>query len=250
VDRFAGRVVLVTGGGSGIGRATCERLAAEGATVWVVDADGGRAQSAADAIPGARCATLDVSDADGFGTLIDHVMGHDERVDVLVNNAGVTLAGSVWETDPVDWARVIAVNLGGAFNGSRAVFPAMIAAGRGAIVNTASDAGLVGWPGQAAYCASKGGVVALTRAAAMDGAPHGVRVNAVCPAFTNTPLVASWIAQQDDPDRARIEIAAQQPLGRVAEPAEIAAAIAFLASDEARFITGIALPVDGGVTAQ
>jgi len=125
----------------------------------------------------------------------------------------------------------------------------MIAAGRGAIVNTASDAGLVGWPGQSAYCASKGGVVLLTKSAAMDAAPYGVRVNCVCPGFTATPLVDAWIDEQDDPERARAEIEHGRPLGRMGRPEEIAAAIAYLASDEAAFVTGIALPIDGGGTA-
>ena len=250
MNRFAGQVVLVTGGASGIGRAACERFAVEGATVWVLDVDEAAAKAAATELPSARWAGLDVSDAGAFERVVEHVLDLDGRIDVLVNNAGVTLSGTVWETAPSDWSRVIDVNLGGTFNGSRAVFPAMISAGSGAIVNTSSDAGLVGWPGQAAYCASKGGVVALTRAAAMDGAQHGIRVNAVCPAFTNTPLVAAWIDQHENPEVARAEVAAQQPLGRMAEPREIAAAIAFLASDEAAFITGVALPVDGGVTAQ
>jgi len=126
----------------------------------------------------------------------------------------------------------------------------MVAHGSGSVVFTSSDAGLVGWPSQAAYCATKGALVALARAAAIDAAPHNVRVNCVCPAFTATPLVDAWLAQASDPDAARAEIAAEAPLGRIASPDEVAAAIVFLASDEARFITGVALPVDGGVTAQ
>jgi NAD(P)-dependent dehydrogenase (short-subunit alcohol dehydrogenase family) len=151
---------------------------------------------------------------------------------------------------PEDWARLVAVNLTGVFNGCRAALPHMIRQRRGAIVSTASDAGLVGWPGQAAYCASKAGIIGLTRAAAVDAAPFGVRVNCVCPGFTNTPLVSAWIRAQPDPEAARREVVSTQPMGRVGSPAEIAAAIAFLASEEAGFITGVAMPVDGGVTAQ
>ncbi|GAA3655831.1 SDR family oxidoreductase [Nocardioides ginsengisoli] len=254
MKRFDGQVALVTGGASGIGRASAERLVGEGARVWVLDRDGTQAQAVADELRAAggsaEGAALDVTDADAFAGLTDEILGREGRIDVLVNNAGVTLAGAVWETTSADWAQVIGVNLTGVFHGIRAVFPAMIKAGRGAIVSTSSDAGLVGWPGQAAYCASKSGVLGLTRASAMDGAAHGVRVNAVCPGFTRTPLVERWIAERPDPAEALREIAAEQPLGRVADPSEIAAAIAFLASDEAGFITGVAFPVDGGVTAR
>ncbi|MBM7518163.1 SDR family NAD(P)-dependent oxidoreductase [Nocardioides nitrophenolicus] len=254
MNRFEGQVALVTGGASGIGRATGDRLADEGARVWVLDRDGQQARAAADEIHAAggsaEAAELDVTDADAFDGLVREILGREGRIDVLVNNAGVTLAGAVWETTSTDWAQVIGVNLTGVFNGIRTVIPAMIESGRGAIVSTSSDAGLVGWPGQAAYCASKSGVLGLTRASAMDAAAHGVRVNAVCPGFTRTPLVERWIAECPDPAEALREIAAEQPLGRVADPSEIAAAIAFLASDEAGFITGVAFPVDGGVTAR
>jgi NAD(P)-dependent dehydrogenase (short-subunit alcohol dehydrogenase family) len=126
----------------------------------------------------------------------------------------------------------------------------MMEAGGGAIVNTSSDWGLVGAPGEVAYVATKTGVIGLTRAAAMDGAPHGIRVNAVCPGYTHTPLLDNWVAAQDVPGQAMAEIAAHQPLGRVGTSGEIAAVIAFLASREAGFITGAAVPVDGGVTAR
>ncbi|MFF8469414.1 SDR family NAD(P)-dependent oxidoreductase [Streptomyces griseus] len=251
--RFQDRVAVVTGGGSGIGRATAQRLAAEGARVWILDRDEDRAEPVAAELRAAGHAAharaIDVSDAVSVTDVVTGILDQESRLDVMVNNAGITLAGTVWETDPADWARVVAVNLGGVFNGIRAVFPAMMKTG-GAIVNTASDAGLVGWPGQAAYGASKSGVVGLTRSAAMDGAPFGIRVNAVCPGFTETPLVDAWLAAEDDPLAARRAAAAEQPLGRMAEPGEIAAAIAYLGSDEAAFVTGVALPVDGGVTAR
>jgi NAD(P)-dependent dehydrogenase (short-subunit alcohol dehydrogenase family) len=250
VRRFESSVALVTGGGSGIGRATCERLAAEGARVWVADLDQAAAKRVASALPCASARRVDVSDADQVEQFIQEVIDTDGHLDVLVNNAGITLGAPVWDTAPEQWSRVVSVNLTGVFNGCRSALRHMIGRRQGAIVSTASDAALVGWPGQSAYCASKAGIVGLTRAAAMDAAPYGVRVNCVCPAFTDTPLVEAWVQAQPDPSAARAEVASGQPVGRMGEPAEIAAAIAFLASDEASFITGVALPVDGGVTAR
>lgn len=252
--RFAGQVALVTGGASGIGRAVVERLAAEGATVWILDRDLASARAVADEITAAgflaRAAELDVVDADAFTRVVAQIDDDGGRIDVLVNNAGVVHAGSVWETTSADWARVVDINLTGTFNGIRAVFPAMMRSRRGAIVNVSSDWGLVGAPGEAAYVATKTGVVGLTRASAMDGAPHGIRVNAVCPGYTHTPLLEGWVAAQDDPEQSMADIAAHQPLGRVGDANEVGALIAFLASREAGFITGAAVPVDGGVTAR
>jgi NAD(P)-dependent dehydrogenase (short-subunit alcohol dehydrogenase family) len=242
-------VALVTGGGSGIGQAACERLAAEGATVWVADIDEPAAERVAAGLAGGTARRTDVSDADQVHELVSEIVRVHGRLDVLVNNAGITLGAPVWETGAADWDRLMAVNLTGVFHGCRAALTHMVARRQGAIVSTASDAGLVGWPGQSAYCASKAGIIGFTRAAAIDAAPFGVRVNCVCPAFTDTPLVSAWVQAQPDPDAARREVAAAQPIGRMGKPAEIAAAIAFLASAEAAFITGVALPVDGGVTA-
>jgi NAD(P)-dependent dehydrogenase (short-subunit alcohol dehydrogenase family) len=250
VRRFESTVALVTGGGSGIGRATCERLAAEGARVWVADLDQLAAERVASNLPRGAARRVDVSDADQVEQLVQQVIEADGRLDVLVNNAGIALGAPVWETAPGQWAQVLSVNLTGVFNGCRSALRHMIGQRHGAIVSTASDAGLVGWPGQSAYCASKAGIVGLTRAVAMDAAPYGVRVNCVCPAFTDTPLVDAWVGAQPDPSEARKEVATGQPIGRMGKPEEIAAAIVFLASDEASFITGVALPVDGGVTAR
>jgi NAD(P)-dependent dehydrogenase (short-subunit alcohol dehydrogenase family) len=250
VRRFEGSVAVVTGGGSGIGRATCERLAAEGARVWVADLDQSAAERVADNLPCAAACRIDVSDADQVEQLVQKVIETDGRLDVLINNAGITLGAPVWETTPEQWARVLSVNLTGVFNGCRSALRRMVGQRHGAIVSTASDAGLVGWPGQSAYCATKTGIVGLTRAVAMDAAPYGVRVNCVCPAFTDTPLVEAWVQEQPDPSAARKEVASAQPAGRLGRPEEIAAAIAFLSSEESSFVTGVALPVDGGVTAR
>ena len=249
-QRFAGQVAVVTGAASGIGAATAARLASEGAEVWVTDRDLDSATARAATIDGARPAAMDVTDSVAVERVLDRVIEHCGRVDVMVCNAGVTLDAPIWDTSDEDLDRVLAVNLHGVFACARSALRRMVARGSGAVVATASDAALVGWPGQSAYCASKGAVVAFARAAALDCAPHGVRVNCVCPGFTQTPLVERWIAESDDPDGVREEVAATQPIGRIGLPSEVAAAIAFLASAEAQFITGVALPVDGGVTAR
>jgi NAD(P)-dependent dehydrogenase (short-subunit alcohol dehydrogenase family) len=245
--RFEGRIALVTGGASGIGRATVLRLAAEGAQVWILDRNappkGDPVLDVATFVP------LDVTDHVAVDASIDNILAKDGRLDVAVNAAGIAIAGTVTETTITEWSRTIAVNLTGTFHITARAMHAMRDRG-GAIVNIASDAGLVGQQAQAAYCASKGGVVQFTRAAALDGAPDAIRVNCVCPCFVETPLVQEWIAAQPNPAAARAAAEADQPIGRMGQPHEIAAAVAFLASDEANFITGTALAVDGGTTAR
>lgn len=241
-DRFAGKTALVIGGASGIGAATVERLRAEGAIVWVADRlppAGGEA----------AFVCLDVTDSAQVDAAIAAVEAQ-APLDILVNCAGVPAQATAAETDDPTWERLIDVNLSGAFRATRAALRAMQPRRSGAIVHVASDAGLVGMPGQAAYCAGKGGLVHFVRAAALDAAPFGIRINCVAPCFVDTPMMRDWIAAQDDPAAACAQIDAEQPIGRVGQPGEIAAAIAFLASDEANFVTGVALPVDGGVTAR
>jgi len=247
LKRYEGRVALVTGAASGIGWAVALRLRAEGAHVWLADL-GDRAKTACAGEEMMSPLSIDVRDETAVisATVIES-SGH---IDALVNCAGIVLEGSAQATSLTDWERVLAVNLTGTFLMTRHVLPHMIARRSGAIVNIGSDAALVGQRNQAAYCASKGGVAQLTRAAALDAAPFGVRVNCVCPCFVDTPMLSAWINSSSNPEEARREAAATQPLGRIGSPAEIAAPVAFLCSEEASFVTAVVLPVDGGATAQ
>jgi NAD(P)-dependent dehydrogenase (short-subunit alcohol dehydrogenase family) len=248
--RFTDRVTVVVGGGSGIGAATARRLATEGAILRVADADLSAARGVVAGLHNAIALHVDVTDRPSVEVFAKSILSGGACVDVLVNCVGLPLPGSAGDTDPDNWDRVLSVNLTGTFNICRALLPSMLERGAGAIVNVASDAALVGMRGQAAYCAAKAGVAQFTRAAALDAAPRGVRVNCVCPCFTDTPLVRNWIGSAPDPAAALHEAMTAQPIGRMGRPEEIAAAIAFLCSDEANFITGAVLPVDGGVTAR
>lgn len=245
--RFEGQVALVSGGASGIGWAVANRLAAEGARVWIADLPG-RAAARCSAQPELSPLDVDVARESDVMAAVGQVIARDGRIDVLVNCAGIVLEGTAQQTSHADWQRVLDVNLTGTFLLCRHTLPTMIERRSGAIVNVASDAALVGQTGQAAYCASKGGVAQFTRAAALDGAPYGIRVNCVCPCFVDTPLLGGWVDSAPDPTKARAEAAAVQAMGRVGKPSEIAAAIAYLASAEANFVTGVVLPVDGGAT--
>jgi NAD(P)-dependent dehydrogenase (short-subunit alcohol dehydrogenase family) len=254
VKRFEGRTGIVTGGGAGIGRAICLLLARGGAAVVVADRseDTGRETLALVEGSGGRgiFVKLDVSQEKDAAEAVTIVLRQFGQIDMLFNNAGVELAGAVHETTEEQWDRVFAANLKGMFLVSRCVLPVMMRQGRGAVVNTSSISGLLGWPESAAYCASKGGVIQLTRQMAVDYAPHGIRVNCICPGTTLTPMIDRLFSREKDPAASRKSIAAMHPLGRFARPEEIAEAALFLASDEASFVTGAVLPVDGGYTAK
>ena len=249
--RVAGRGILVTGAGSGIGRAAAQLFANEGGRVVVVDQDEDEAQATVTSIRQAGGEALaigaDVSrEADCRG-MVERALAAYGRLHVAFNNAGIGASGfAVADEEEVTWSRLIDVNLKGIFLGMKYEIPAMVGAGGGAIVNTASVAGLVGERGIGAYSASKHGVVGLTRTAALDYIGQGVRINAVCPGATRTRILASWF---QDP-KVESFILSRHPIGRIAEPEEIARAVLFLASDDASFIVGQALAVDGGLTAQ
>ena len=249
--RFAGRGILVTGGGSGIGRAAALLFAREDGRLVVVDQDESEAQATAKSIRelGGEALAIgaDVSrEADCRG-MVERALAAYGRLHVAFNNAGVGASGfAVADEEEVTWTRLIDVNLKGIFLAMKYEIPAMVGAGGGAIVNTASVAVLVGERGIGAYSASKHGVVGLTRTAALDYIGQGVRINAVCPGATRTRMLANWF---QDP-KVESFILSRHPIGRIAEPEEIARAVLFLASDDASFIVGQALAVDGGLTAQ
>ncbi|GAB2934568.1 SDR family oxidoreductase [Rhodococcus aerolatus] len=245
--RFSGKVVVVTGGGSGIGAATAHRFASEGATVVVAGRTAETLEQVASGAPGPGTVSThvaDVSRRDDVEGLVAAVVAEHGRLDVLVNNAGVGRPGTVTETDDEQWRLVLGTNLDGVFHGCRAAVPHLLETG-GSIVTVASVSGTGGDWGNVAYNAAKGAVVNLTRAMAMDLGPRGVRVNAVAPSLTLTSMTEGMT----DDEELMASFAERIPLGRPAEPEEIAPVIAFLASDDARFVTGVVLPVDGGVSA-
>ncbi len=240
-----GRVAVVTGGASGIGRASCEQLLRDGLRLAVLDIDGDAAATAAG--PGGLGLTVDVADADAVQAAVDRVLAEFGRVDVLFNNAGITgtrAATRCHETPVAEWDRVLGTNLRGPFLMTRAVLPVMLAAGGGHVINLVSIAGLVATRGRCAYTASKGGALMFTKSIAADYAADGIRCNAVCPGWVNTPMTR-W--RLDDPELGP-RVTAPIPLGRVAQPVEIAEAVALLASERLAYVTGLALVIDGGMT--
>ena len=247
---LSGKRAIVTGGGSGIGRATAELLAEEGAAVLVADLDGEAARAVADGIAAvggvARSLSCDVSSADECRHAVDETVSAFDGLEILVNNAGIIRRADVLETTEEEWDRVMAVNAKSVFLMSRLAIPVMAAGGGGAIVNTASGWGLKGGRRAASYCASKAAVVNLTRAMAIDHGDQHIRVNCVCPGDTDTPMLRTEARQLGETDERFLAEAADRPLGRIGRPEDVARAILYLASDAAEYVTGAALVVDGG----
>ncbi|MFI5282184.1 MAG: SDR family NAD(P)-dependent oxidoreductase [Candidatus Dormibacterales bacterium] len=248
MTRFKDRVAIVTGGASGIGRATALDLASEGAIVVVADIDRAGAERVAAEIRATGAATartVDVTDAASAKALADDTLAEHGRIDVLVSNAGWDRAQPFIDTDPAFWDRVIAVNYRGHLAVTHAVLPAMITKGWGRIVTVASDAGRVGSTGEVVYSGAKGAVIAFTKGLAREVARHGINVNCVAPGLTDTPLLAGI---GEGAEKLMAAIVRSIPLGRVGRPEEVARAILFFASPDADYITGQTLSVNGGLT--
>jgi NAD(P)-dependent dehydrogenase (short-subunit alcohol dehydrogenase family) len=255
--RLADKVALVTGAGSGIGRAIAVAFAREGALVGInffrnqKGAAGTLERVRAEGAEGVLL-QADVAEAGEVAAMARELEERRQRIDVLVNNSGIGTSSSpdrVAEIEEADWDRVLSVNLKGVMLACRAVLPGMMRRGGGSIINIASIRGLLGNPNLASYCSSKGAAVLLTRCLALDYARCGVRVNCICPGFVGSEMLEGYIAKQENPDAARKAFAAMAPLNRIGRPEEIAAAAVFLASEASSFVTGVALPVDGGYTA-
>ncbi|ONH30885.1 SDR family NAD(P)-dependent oxidoreductase [Pseudofrankia asymbiotica] len=245
MGRLNGKVAIVTGAGSGIGKASALLFAAEGAKVVCADLNGSEKDTAAEIGASAVAVQVDVAVAADVRNMVETAEREFGRLDVLFNNAGVSgPSAPIHELDEEILDRLLAVNIKGVFLGIKYAVPVMLKTGGGSIVNTASNAGMVGWKGKGGYSAAKGGVVLLTRSAALDYAKSGIRVNAVCPGMTWTGMAA---AQASEPPE---DIKVPNPMARFGRPAELAAAALFLASDESSFMTGVAMPVDGGYVAR
>ena len=244
------KVVIVTGGASGIGRATALLFSREGATVAIVDIDEPKGlavvQSIVDSGGKAVFLRCDVTKTVECRSAVNRVLKEYGKISVLFNNVGIIRRASVVDTTEEEWDRVMDTNVKSVFIFSKYVIPVMTEAGGGVIINTASGWGIMGGQKAASYCASKGAVVLLTKAMALDHGPQNIRVNCICPGDTETPLLISEARQLGIPREEFLEEAKQRPLQRIGRPEEIANAVLFLASDAASYVTGTALVVDGG----
>ncbi len=249
--RLDGRHALVTGGASGIGEATVKELARAGAFVWIGDINLGAAEALAASVGSAKALHLDVTSPESIVTAAAQI----KQLDILVNNAGIGHVGSIESTEPEDFDRLLNANVRSVYLVTRAFLPLLLAANQrheavGTIVNIASVSGLVGIRQRFAYCTSKGAVIAMTRQLAVEY-PKTLRVNAVCPGTVQTPFVEGYLEKfhKENKEEIRTELRARQPVGRLGRPEEIASAVRYLASDEAAFVSGSLLTIDGGWTA-
>lgn len=243
--RLDGRRALVTGGASGIGENTCRVLTAAGASVTIADVDRVRAESLSAELPGSSIATFDVTDE----AAVEKAFGSLPDLDILVNSAGIGLVGGIEKTALPDFQRLFRVNVEGTFLVTKAAMPKLLAS-KGSIVNIGSVAGLIGVKDRFAYCATKGAVVAMTRQLAVDYAGR-LRVNCICPGTVDTPFVEAYLEKyhKHEKEKMRAELNARQPIGRVGKPIEIAHMALYLCSQEAEFVHGSVISIDGGWTA-
>ncbi|HJQ29914.1 MAG TPA: glucose 1-dehydrogenase [Rubrobacter sp.] len=251
MERLEGKRAVVTGAGSGIGRAIALRLASEGASVVLSDVDEGAVEAVASEIDGETLVhKTDVTRSSDVESLISRTVSEWGGLDVMVNNAGVGVAGNTTNTSEEDYERVMDVCLRGTFLGMKYAIPAIMDSGGGSVINMSSVAALVGIADRAVYSAAKGAILAITRAAAIDHVEENVRVNCIAPGTVDTPWIGRITAGYDDPEEARRKMQARQPHGRFVTPEEIAAMAAYLASDESASVIGACMIVDGGVTAR
>ncbi|TAM62285.1 glucose 1-dehydrogenase [bacterium] len=255
MNRVEGKVAIVTGGAMGIGKACSLMLAREGARVVVSDVDersGQQAAREAAAISESSFVMHDVSSETAWEAVVEQTLARFGRLDIVVNSAGIATTGNVEEATLESWRHLMSINADGVFLGVKHGIRAMKAFGGGSIVNLSSILGLVGDPGLAAYCASKGAVRLLTKSAALYCARAGyrIRVNSIHPAYIVTPMVEHFFSQQSDPVAARKAVEALHPVGHLGEADDIASGVLYLASDESRFVTGTELVIDGAYTAQ
>ena len=243
------KTALVTGAGSGIGAAIAQTFARAGAHVVVTDRDEKAGRRVAAEIGDAEFIALDVAQEDQCERAAQHVHGTREHLDILVNNAGIGHVGTILQTNGADMDRLYAVNVRGVFNATKVFLPKMVARKYGVIVNIASIGGIVGVRDRLAYCTTKFAVVGITKSMGLDHALDGIRVNCICPGRVETPFVSARLKEYPDPKKAYEDMASTQAIGRMGKPEEIAAAALYLASDEAAFITGTALLIDGGWSA-
>jgi NAD(P)-dependent dehydrogenase (short-subunit alcohol dehydrogenase family) len=242
MNRFEEKTALITGGSGGIGAAICKRFAAEGAHVVICDLNAEASEALASEIGNASVQTVDITDSLAARSMIDEVVSQQGRLDILCNNAGINRRGALLDLTEEDWVATFAVNLNAMFHLCQAALPHMIDAGGGAIVNTASQWGLYPAPGHIAYNTSKAAVAAFSQNLARDYAPDKIRVNAVCPGEVRTPMLEAGLARSG---RSIEDLNKLVPFGRVGEPEEIAALIAFLASDEAAYMCGSLIEITG-----
>ncbi|CAN5186171.1 SDR family oxidoreductase [soil metagenome] len=251
LDRLEGKRAIVTGAGSGIGRAIAIRLASESARVVLADLDEEAAESVAAGIDGETIVQrTDVTRAEDAEALVSRAVSEWGGLDVMVNNAGVGAAATIVDTSEEDYERMMDVCVRGTYLGMKYAIPAIREAGGGSVVNMSSVAALVGIADRALYCAAKGAILAMTRGAAVDHVGEGVRVNCIAPGTVDTPWIDRITSGYDDPAEARKNMQARQPHGRFVQPEEIAAMAAYLASDESASVIGACMIVDGGVTAR
>lgn len=256
MNEFAGKGAIVTGGASGIGQAVAELLAERGAAVVIADRNRERAERVAAGIQErggqALAAIADLTQADQVGEMVNQARAFLPSFDVLANIAALQINGTVLDLDPDAWDAAMASNLRSVYLVSRAVIPTMLEQGRGAIVHMSSAQAIVTAPANSAYAASRGAVLALTRTMALDYARQGIRVNAVCPGSVDTPLLRDFLdhnaTPEQTPEQQLHAMGDMHPLGRIAQPREIAEVVAFLASDRASFVTGASWVVDGGLS--